>query len=644
MVSVNSLLALLATLISLIGIAPLWPYLDRTPQLVLPLALVAGLIFDRRREYPLSSRWATLISLVCVAVYAARISRTTLVEPVVNILALLLAVRLLTEKSGRNYLQIFVLAIFTLAGSTLLSLSIGFFVYLVLQVIMVTVGLVLLSFHTVDPQLVLARPQVKKVLGAALILPAASLLSMFFFFAILPRTEHPLWNFLNPGATSAAGFSDQVRPGSFAAIAATGEVAFRVGSEPLDPERRYWRAIVLNAMDGPTWIRGEPPPGETLRVVGERRLTQEFFCEPRQGRYLPTLDLPVQVTGMPHRDVGERTFTTLRRDERRLHYRAISVLDGYLEQTGRIDRQFYLAMATAPSERVAAVGRRIAAEGSTAEQRISLLEEFFRAQKLNYATTDLPGPNDPVDVFLFEKKRGYCEFFAASFAQLLRLGGVPARLVGGYYGGEYNELGGYYVVTEETAHVWVEALLDDGRWRRIDPSRLAANAAGELLGARAGNLGLGRGLFDAIDYFWNQAVITYDFSRQFELAKAARDRLRGQAPSLPVRSAPWFIPIAVGGLFLAWQGVRGRGKTREARILNRYLRLVKKRHGLDAIPNHLGLRELAGRLNDPRYREFADIHGGAVYRDRRLSADELRRLREILRELEKTGRDRPQGE
>ena len=62
--------------------------------------------------------------------------------------------------------------------------------------------------------------------------------------------------------------------------------------------------------------------------------------------------------------------------------------------------------------------------------------------------TGLPTGEDALEKFLFESKQGNCEFFASSFALILRGAGVPARLVGGYLGGEYNELGGYFLVSE----------------------------------------------------------------------------------------------------------------------------------------------------------------------------------------------------
>ncbi|MEJ2199437.1 MAG: DUF3488 domain-containing protein [Desulfuromonadaceae bacterium] len=403
MVKIRSLLNILATLVSLVAVAPLFFYLDALVQGAFLLALFGGLVFDRRRWYPLTPLPATLLSLVCVAGYVLQISRTSLVEPMVNILVLLLAIRLITEKNSRNYLQIFVLAIFVLAGSSLLSLSMAFLVYLLLLLLLVTVGLVLLSFYSTDPELLLEPGKARRLLTFSLLLPACSLPLMLLFFAILPRTEHALWNFLNPGTTATTGFSDQVRPGQFAAVGHSRTVAFRVSSEPLDAELRYWRTIVLNTLDGTGWIRKNPPGQEILRAQREPPRTLEFFCEPRQGLYLPTLDRPLQISGLRYRDIGELIFTARRKNERGVHYQVTALPSGQLRLVRFQDRDFYLQPPVAVSDRVREVARSIAAGAPGAAARIDRLQAFFRGQHLRYADRDLPETTDPVDTFLFQK-------------------------------------------------------------------------------------------------------------------------------------------------------------------------------------------------------------------------------------------------
>jgi transglutaminase-like putative cysteine protease len=632
MVRVSSLLNLLSYAAAALGVAPLFLYLDLPVQFALPFAFAAGVFCDRRRRYPLSGGIATLLSIVCFFLYAVQISRDHLIEPVVNILALLLAVRLATEKSARNYLQVFVLAVFALASSSLLTLSAAFFLYLVLLVTGVTVGLVLLSFHAVDPQLVLSRRQTVRILSVSLTLPAISLVLMLAFFIILPRTQHPLWNFLNPAATATAGFSEEVRPGSFAGIAAVKEVALRVESERLPPDERYWRGIVLNTPAGSTWVRKAPPSGEIARIRGGRAILQTIYPEPKPGNYLFALDVPHGVEGLSSSQAGDFIFRARGSLARRVKYTAVSVVGGDFEAIGPVDRDFYLAVPPHLSERVRQVAVGIAARGASASDRIALLEAFFANQQLDYATTDLPASDDPVDEFLFEKKRGYCEFFASSFALLLRLSGVPSRLVGGYYGGEYNEMGGYYLVTEDTAHVWVEALVD-GRWVRLDPSRLARNAEASLLAPRVRGLNAGRRLLDTIDYYWNRAVVAYDLARQLQLLQQTNRQLRQFRVPFDLPTAGGYLLAGIVGTIALIALVRRGRYSREERILRLFLRRVRKKHHLEAIPAATGLQELAKQLDDPVCREFAEIFGGGVYRDRKLTKEELKKLRVLVRKL-----------
>lgn len=77
---------------------------------------------------------------------------------------------------------------------------------------------------------------------------------------------------------------------------------------------------------------------------------------------------------------------------------------------------------------------------------------------------------DPVGEFVFDKRRGYCEYFASAAALLLRMQGVPARYVVGYSVRPSNYEGGHYVVREGDAHAWVEAWLPGRGWVELDPT------------------------------------------------------------------------------------------------------------------------------------------------------------------------------
>lgn len=633
MVRISLLLNILGYLVAALGVAPLYPYLGLPAQLALPAALAVGLAGDRRGRAWLPPLAATLLSLLCVILYGLQVSRANLVPPVVNILALLLAVRLATEKSGRNYLQIFLLALFALASSSLLSLSIAFFIFLVPVVVAITVGLVLLCFFGHDPGLRLERRSARLLLGTSLVLPAGSLLLMLFFFAILPRTQQPLWHFLAPPAQAESGFSDKVEPGSVSSMAALRKAAFRAQSPELPPADLYWRGIVLNRLEGFAWVRQAPPERQQETASGGRPVEQIIYPEPHREKYLPLLDIPRDLQGVRARRDADRVFVAAAPLDRRAEYTGLSLVGGQLAAAVDTDPGFYLQTPTTVSPRLRTVAEGIRREGRDAATRIDLAERFFLGQQLRYSLTSFPQGTDPVDAFLFETKSGYCEFFASSFALLLRLSGVPARLAGGYLGGEYNALAGYYVVTEDTAHVWVEALVD-GHWQRLDPSRLAINAGAVFAAGGGGRFSsIGR-LLDTIDYYWNRAVISYDLDRQFELARGARGELHRLNLSL---NQDWsWLGLLGGALVLGWGGwhlLRWWRTPVEERLLRAFLRAVQRRHGLGEVPASQPLLQLALQLDDPLCRAFVAIYGGAVYRDRRLTAAELAELKHLLRQL-----------
>jgi len=78
--------------------------------------------------------------------------------------------------------------------------------------------------------------------------------------------------------------------------------------------------------------------------------------------------------------------------------------------------------------------------------------------------------DDPVDEFLFDSRRGFCEHYASAFVFLMRAAGVPARVVTGYQGGEMNPQSDYFIVRQSDAHAWTEVWLRGEGWRRIDPT------------------------------------------------------------------------------------------------------------------------------------------------------------------------------
>jgi transglutaminase-like putative cysteine protease len=568
-----------------------------------------------------------------MAFYAVQITRAEVAIPVVHAMVVLLIVRLLTPKEGRDYLQIFVLALFILAGSSLIHLEIGFVVYLVLLVFGVTLGLVLLTVYVTDKNLAMTRPDLTKLIKVGLIIPAVSLLLMMVFFVVLPRTRHPLWNFLNPSAHGVVGLSDTVEPGSFAQISGIKELAFRAEGPELAPEDRYWRALVLNQSKEGRWVRNDPPGEGGQHIDGPAPVIFMIYPEPRTDRYLVTLDRPTLVSGIRHKQTPDQMFIARSAIDHRFRFEIRASPGARLKVNGKVNRGFYLQTPEKVSPRMQKIAAGVREESEDVSVRINTLADFFRNQQLSYAQDDLPSGPDPIDSFLFEKKRGYCEFFASAYITLARLAGIPARLVGGYYGGDYNPLGGYYLVSEETAHIWVEVLTDDNSWQRIDPSKWAINAA-TTLGARdRDQLSALRQLVDSLNYHWVQAVVVFDLTQQISLLREAGNRLRNLR-SIRAPGNWWKIAggVLVGAVLIAGT-LSLRRKSKEARLLEEFQSRVKKRYGQDVLLPGSGLAEIGEQLGNEECRQFARIYYGAVFRDRVLSSQEMGQLKALLKRI-----------
>ncbi len=627
MVRIKVPLDILTYLVVLLGLLPLFTWLDGPVQVVAMATFFGGLVSDRRQRYFLGPRLATLLTFVFFTVYLVQLNLNNIVPPAVNLLALLLSIRLVTEKQGRHYLQIFVLSLFCLAGSSLLSLNMIYLPALILMVAGVTIGLVLLTFFHRDPSLRLNRPQIITLLKTAAVLPIGSLLLMMVLFVILPRTQFPLWNFLNPQPSATTGFSEQVRPGAFASNSTVKTLAFRAECAQMKAEDLYWRGTVLNTLKGTTWKR-TAPQRERSRLVGGKNITCTITLPATNKHFLFTLDRPIRLEGLRYQQDSDQVFLSRWPLRKSISYQCQSRLGGQWQLSSEINDKLYLEVPATVSPRVRQVAERIRQQAQTAEQRLNLLEKFFREQQLAYATTDLPGPTAPVDEFLFVKKRGYCEFFASSFALLSRLCDVPTRLVGGYHGGDYNNLAGYYLITEDLAHVWVEVLIDD-QWQRIDPSRYAVNASTSLLATR--QLSLAKRTMDSLEYLWTQVIITYDFNSQITLVRNSGRHLKDMLPDTTglVRGGLVILVVLLSGAALLWRMKHPR-LTPQQRLLKRYQNAVKKRYQLDSMSPTRGLIEHARELNDPHCLTFALRYSAIVYGNRPLTDEEYRRLNALI--------------
>lgn len=630
MLRIKTSLDILTYIVAGLSLVPLFSWLDLPVQVIVVGSLGAGIISDRRQRYLLGARLATLLALIFFFVYLAQLNMSNVVAPAVNLLALLLSIRLVTQKQARHYLQIFVLALFCLAGSSLLSLSMLYLPALILMLVGVTVGLVLLTFFQRDPSLRLSKKELYPLLKTASVLPLGSMILMLGLFFILPRTQYPMWNFLNSQPAAVTGFSEQVRPGTFASNTASGNLAFRAECAQLAPEQLYWRGTVLDSVSGGTWKRSDIKRAQN-HIEGGKRVLCTITLPKSDKRFLFTLDYPLNLEGVRHEQHPDLVFNSRRPLRKGISYTCTAKVGGTLRSSSEDDAGDYLGVPQDVSRRIKQVAERVRQQAPTPLKRLSLVEDFFRAQNLTYANTDLPGPDAPIDEFLFDKKRGYCEFFASSYAILLRLCEVPARLVGGYHGGEYNNFGDYYLISEDMAHVWVEALID-GEWRRLDPSRFAVNASTSQLGASQG-LSLIQRSMDGLEFLWTQVVITYDFKRQLDLVRNG-GQLKQLLPDKSTLIRVWTTAclLLIGVAFLILWRKKHRSSPQQ-RLLEFYQQTLLKHYKLEHIHPATGLLEQAKELDDPRCLLFAQRFSAILYGKDSLTEENYRELKNLIQSI-----------
>jgi transglutaminase-like putative cysteine protease len=241
-----------------------------------------------------------------------------------------------------------------------------------------------------------------------------------------------------------------------------------------------------------------------------------------------------------------------------LRYAAVSAVetpagpDSGVGELSRDERNYYLLLPPFDA-RVLALARRLTAGCDTEEAKARAIEDYLR-RNFSY-TTELPAKPaaDPLAHFLFERRKGHCEYFAGAMAVMLRAIWVPARIATGFQSGVYNPVSGWHAIRAADAHSWVEAWIPGRGWVSFDPTppAPAAPAPGAL--ARLWFYA------DAAETFWQEWVLNYDLDRQLTLASWVERSGRGvrqwwpdRLPELPAHHVLPVLAVALGAAIIGW--------------------------------------------------------------------------------------------
>ena len=441
------------------------------------------------------------------------------------LLIIMMTTKLTETRSARDQTVLLLASYFLVLTSFLYTQSIWNLVYLGASVWIITTALWLVG-RTEGP---VAPVEGLRASGRMLL---QALPVMILLFVLFPRVPGPFWA-LPTGGGGVTGLDDEMSPGQISDLSLSDAVAFRVrfeGAAP-PPEQRYWRGPVLHHFNGTTW-RGEEP-----RPIGRQHrpkmsgdgMRYRVTLEPHRRMWLFALDMP----GSWRRKRVNMSWDYQLVNHMPVHQLISYEVTSFPEYQTRDRRREILAMDSAlageHNPRTRELARALRAQAGSDRELIGRVLEMFREQQFFY--TLQPGLLDrnSVDDFLFNTRKGFCEHFASAFTTLMRAAGIPARVVTGYQGGEYNRMGDYFIVRQSNAHAWSEVWLGESGWVRVDPTAAVAPervqqglagalpneslVAGRLLRSSE-FLNRLRMTWDWANNAWNEWVINFDADTQ----------------------------------------------------------------------------------------------------------------------------------
>jgi len=551
---------------------PLWsdvlPWIAIAGTGLVIVRLVPALNAPGYARPPLWRRWMLPVLAVAAAVgIRAHLGYFLARDPCVQFLFVLVGIKFVEARSTRDGTLLICLAIF-------LAITQFFYAQSIFAAITAVPSLFALGGALAALR---ASNAAQGPIAAQLVAPGRLMLQGIplaaLLFLLFPRLAGPLWG--SPADAGArTGLSERMSPGAISELSRSDAVAFRVdfNGPPPDSRNRYWRGPVFSRFSGREWSASyRIQPGRFARREGPV-IDYTVTLEPHGKLWLFALEHPASLP----RPASEDDITGVSSDIAFLTYDQQLIARSTVNQTVRYTQRSVLQGSVMPvpgdatdnlqlsrnNAHTIAFARELRARSDSDRAFIDTVLRRFHDEPYVYTLTPplLEAEPDPVDAFLFDTRRGFCEHYAGSFVLLLRAAGIPARVVTGYQGGEMALDGKYMIVRQSDAHAWAEAIVD-GKWQRFDPTGAVAPSRVERgLGAA---LPLGEPVpylarlemtwlkslrlhWDSINYQWQRGIVGFnidrqrDFLREFGLDSARPVQL---VAIIAAMAFAWVIPV-----------------------------------------------------------------------------------------------------
>ncbi len=516
--------------------ASVLPHLPRLPVWITTITIgcIAWRLTAAIRGWRPPWRWLRMILAlgVFVAVYFTY-GTVNGIEAGSGLLIVMMDMKLLETYRRRDFQVLMFIAYFLVLAQLLFEPAIWTLAYMAVSVWITTVALLQVVRIPAPLPAVAAGQLVGRMMLLAL--PVMAVL-----FLLFPRVPGPFWAMPTRGSSGSSGLDAEMSPGSINALSLSDEVAFRVNfySDVPPPDQRYWRGPVLHEFDGATWREaGRMPMARASMMPRGPAVRYRITMEPHDRPWLLALDYAETWANVrafltfDYKLVARRPVDQLTAYEVRSYPRA--VIDAELSDWVR---SWSLQLPADRNPRSVSLGRELRAQHASDRAIVEAALARFTREEFVYTLRPraLIGAH-PVDEFLFDSRRGFCEHYASAFTLVMRAAGVPARVVTGYQGGELNPISNRLTVRQSDAHAWSEVWLAGEGWVRIDPTAAvapnrielglaesvpAADAAPGLMLRRLPLLQSLRQSWDAVDSAWNEWILGYGPDRQIALLRS----------------------------------------------------------------------------------------------------------------------------
>jgi transglutaminase-like putative cysteine protease len=580
------------------------PFFDSLAVWVASLFLVSLALkfWMEPRGYRLRSIIVKVL-LVAAAFSAVFVSYGSLrsLEAGISLLVALMSLKILEAHTAREFRVMVLIGWMLCLCGFFLAQDFATALYLLIAFALLVIALV--QFHRGTSPGALWPPVVTT---CKLLLQASPLVLLFFL--LFPRVNAGFRFELRPLRSANAGFSDRLSPGSIAALANSSQIAFRAefpgnSNRPSGP--MYWRGVVMWRCDGMDWqapysARSNSSSGTALlatrrglpvQSTSGKQIQQRITLAPHGAHWMFALDRPIETPPGAILARGNYLFSVqpIRKARR---YDVVSSEFSGNEITEK-ERAEALQVPASISPAVRELAHSWTAQNAGPRSVVNSALQFFRTQGFSYSLT--PGEYGDLDEFLFRRRVGFCEHYAASFATLMRLAGIPARVVVGYLGGEYNDLGHFFLVRQADTHAWCEVWLPQTGWTRVDPtsavapgrasfdltSFLETRIASDQLGAdrnaliarllRSGVFTNVRFVWQTLSYQWDTRVLAFDADVQDVLLTSMRIANRG-----PLFLAVEILLVATAVLAIYFASMQLLTRTRVDRVKALYENFCRK--------------------------------------------------------------------